>query len=367
MTAQITGSEQKKEFPVVTILTLVGTIGAAIIPILLNMYGSQISNKPDVNLAVTPNLNNDSRKSLIELRNHGSSTATNLSLTIQTPNNISSITNEFSSTDITIPKFNKTSLDMHVPKTINQRSLKLYIAKFSGGSGSIAKLETLMNNAKQNSSYYNYTLTAAYDQGSTTGKVMKPSDAPTLTNFPSKVAEYIVENPILVASEIAIIPIGWISIRWWLGKRFRNRAIRRMLRSMLGIRDVLKTASTFGYVSRDQFSLKIEDIYAGGHIFFSVGDLTIMHDLWQNLAFREEYVQAVTHRTTDRLTYHPSHPPKSIIYDDIYTPSLDSDTFLEEIKKTDPLFLEKIKKYNAECLSKLNEALEKIDWTKYRR
>jgi hypothetical protein len=64
------------------------------------------NNKADVNLAVIPNLNNDGRKALIELINRGSGATTNLSLTIQTPKKISSITNEFSSTDITIPKFN---------------------------------------------------------------------------------------------------------------------------------------------------------------------------------------------------------------------------------------------------------------------
>jgi hypothetical protein len=56
--ASQTGSEPKKTSVVqylLTILTIDGTIGAAAIPILLNMYSSQISNKPDVNLAVIPN------------------------------------------------------------------------------------------------------------------------------------------------------------------------------------------------------------------------------------------------------------------------------------------------------------------------
>jgi hypothetical protein len=126
------GSEEKKASSIaqylLTILTVAGTIGAAAIPILLNTYSSQLSNKPDVNLAVIPNLSNDSRRALIELTNHGSSAATNLSLTIQTPKNISSITNEFASTDITIPKLNNKLLDMHMLQPINQSSLKLNVA-----------------------------------------------------------------------------------------------------------------------------------------------------------------------------------------------------------------------------------------------
>jgi hypothetical protein len=169
-------SKQKKESQyLVTVLTAAGTVVAAIIPILLSTYSSQISSKPDVNLSIIPNFKNDSRQALIELTNHGSGTATNLSLIIQTPKNITSITNEFSSTDITLPQFDKKSLDMHISQSINQPSLKLNVAKFTGGSGSIIKLLTLM--AKQNLSYYNYAVTAAYDQGSTFGKVVKPSDA----------------------------------------------------------------------------------------------------------------------------------------------------------------------------------------------
>jgi hypothetical protein len=59
---------------------------------------------------------------------------------MEAPKKINSITNEFSTIDITIPKFNKTLLDMHVPKTINRSSLKLNIAKSTAGSGSMVKL-----------------------------------------------------------------------------------------------------------------------------------------------------------------------------------------------------------------------------------
>jgi hypothetical protein len=38
---------------------------------------------------------------------------------------------------------------------------------------------------------------------------------------------------------------------------------------------------------------------------------------------------------------------------------------VSSIRKADTLYLEKNEKYDEECLSKINEALEKINWTKY--
>jgi hypothetical protein len=80
-----------------------------------------------------------------------------------------------------------------------------------------------MDKATQKS--YNYIVSAAYDQGSTIGKIMKPSDVLTLNNFPNKVIEYVYENLVLVASELAIIPVTWIVLKWWLTKRYKNSAI----------------------------------------------------------------------------------------------------------------------------------------------
>jgi hypothetical protein len=79
----------------------------------------------------------------------------------------------------------------------------------------------LMDDATWNYTYDNYTVSAAYDQGSTIGKVMKRSDVLSCS-FPNKVAEYVVANPILVASELAIIPASWIILKWRLSKRLKK-------------------------------------------------------------------------------------------------------------------------------------------------
>ena len=380
-----TGSEQSKASSaqyLITILTIAGTLGAATIPVLLNTFSSQISNKPDVNLVVTPNLNHDSRKALTELTNRGSGTATNLSLTIQAPKNISTITNEFSSTDISISRFNKALLlDMHKPKTINQSSLKLYIAKFSAGSGSMIRLETLMDakDTKQDLSYYNYTVSAAYDQGSIMGKVMKTADTLTFSNLPSKIWQYIIENPILVASEIAIIPAGYITIRWWLNKRFKRHATGRMINSMLRIRrSLMKAGPTVDYVP--SFWWELKNIYISIGLFyyyFSLGDWIRIDDLVEILINRAAYVLNIKEEklrnelVEEKLLNELVDTGERLIlrFKGSYLFHESPDEIMgkktEEMRKTNPLYLEKMKKYDEECLSKINEALEKINWTKY--
>jgi hypothetical protein len=375
--ASQTGSEQSKASPsqyLITILTIAGTIGAAIIPILLNTYAGQTSNKPDVNLVVTPNLNHDGRKALIELTNRGSGAATSLSLTIQAPKNINTITNEFSSIDITMPRFNNVFLDMHAPKPINQSSLKLYIAKFSAGSGSVIRLETLMDgDAKQDSSYYDYTVSAAYDQGSTIGKVIRPSDMLSWSNFPNKVWEYVVENPILVASELAIVPATWIVLRWWSRKRFRNSHISIMKTTLLDLRRILKSvvradnmpefdsaARNVMFTSAAFLSALLKNL--GTSILFSVPDLIRIRDITEKLSM-ESYPIATLHFpfSERKRKSDGTHIPSSNDISNFYKEGLD------EFEKYHRKENEMLKTYYEDCLLKVNEALEKIDWTKYER
>jgi len=147
-------------------------------------------------------------------------------------------------------------------QSINQSSLKLNVAKFTGGSGSIIKLVTVMDNAKKNLTYYNYNVSAAYDQGSIFGKVIKPSDLLTLSNFPNKIAQYIVDNPILVASELAIIPVSWFVLKWWIGKRQRVHMYYAKT-NMLYNDGRLNENDIY---SLDQLKYDLRDTYANGKI-----------------------------------------------------------------------------------------------------
>jgi hypothetical protein len=48
-----------------------------------------------------------------------------------------------------------------------------------------------------------------------------------------------------------------------------------------------------------------------------------------------------------------------------HTSSVPICNMVSSIRKADTLYLKKNEKYDEECLSKINEALEKINWTKY--
>jgi hypothetical protein len=308
------------------ILSVMGTIAAASIPILLTSYSSHISNKPDVSVNVIPNADRDGRKALILVVNDGSSAATNMSLTIEANKKIISITNEFTSTSVTISGFNKTLFAMHTSRNINQPSIILNIARFVPGSGSIIKLVTFID-AKQDQFYYNYNVSAAYDQGSVMGKVLKPTSH-TLFQYLSNIAEYVVENPFLVASEIAVIPVTWIVLRWWLIKRIhsRSRLIYLLINQLLYSREILKN----NIDSEDHFSFGTPNFYSYALRYFEVDDLIRLQDLQTKLDNRIKYLSS------------PVSPKR-----------LETEAELS--------------KYNKDCLILIEDVLKNIDWTKYRK
>jgi hypothetical protein len=98
--------------------TVVSALAAAIIPIILNSFVSQISNAVHINVDVIPNMNNDGRRALIQVTNTGASFAKNLTLIIQTPKKINNVTNLFSTATLTLPV-----LTSQLYKCIHQRQL----------------------------------------------------------------------------------------------------------------------------------------------------------------------------------------------------------------------------------------------------
>jgi hypothetical protein len=98
--------------------TVVSALAAAIIPIILNSFVSQISNAVHINVDVIPNINNDGRRALIQVTNTGASFAKNLTLIIQTPKIINNVTNLFSTATLTLPV-----LTSQLYKCIHQRQL----------------------------------------------------------------------------------------------------------------------------------------------------------------------------------------------------------------------------------------------------
>jgi hypothetical protein len=86
-------------------------------------------------------------------------------------------------------------------------------------------------------------------------------------------------------------------------------------------------------------------MYVLGQTLFDLNDLILINDLAVKLFSRYDYL-------------HERYP---------YLFTLDEKRQLNAIQKLklDIVELDKIKKYNVDCLSKIDEILEKIDWRKY--
>ena len=65
----------------VIITSIIGLIGS---PIIITLIADYLF-KPNLSINIFPNLNDDGRKSILEIKNEGSKQATNISLLVLTP------------------------------------------------------------------------------------------------------------------------------------------------------------------------------------------------------------------------------------------------------------------------------------------
>jgi hypothetical protein len=93
---------------------------------------------------------------------------------------IISVAERIATSDVFMPQFNNSLLQMEIPYTINRSLLKLEVPKLTQGSGSIVELQILSNILSGNMSRstlsdtsdltdnpnYNYNFFVVYDQGS---------------------------------------------------------------------------------------------------------------------------------------------------------------------------------------------------------
>ncbi len=154
------------------ILVAIVGIVAAIAPFLITTIYNQIYSKPNVILDIIPNIEGNGQRTRFDIRNIGVVPATNLSLLIDSPKKIMTVTNIFSTSHLSLPDFNNTILHSNIPMTINERFLEIKAAKLVHGGGSDILIETLID-SKTNQSYEDYRASLIYDQGSTVGKKQK--------------------------------------------------------------------------------------------------------------------------------------------------------------------------------------------------
>ena len=223
----------RKDYGIPIIIAIVGII-PALFP-LQSIY-NQTFGKPHVNIQVMPSSN----KALIELTNGGYSPATNLSLFVETPKNITAVYKHFSTANITLLKYIHNLLEMHVQK-------------FVQGDGSKIILETIIDRGtlQPNEYYDNYTARASYDQGSDLGFVGKPTWEQL---FDRTFRGTVQNNPILFTILLYIyflivFPIAIAFSKKYLEKRKYNKLRIKynsiIMNEMITIRNILKNNSKY--------------------------------------------------------------------------------------------------------------------------
>jgi len=251
---------------------------------------------------------------------------------MEAPKKIMSVTNLFSTEDIELD--NNESLKMHEPTPIDQSFLKLKIPKLVPGDGSMIKLEMLMMDAQQNHTYYNYTVSAVYDQGSIIGKVLKPAPPATAGQILVNFINYIVENSVLVGMEVALIPLVYFILRWLTNKFFKRRWISQIVNGLITLRVTFldeSNPSTYQpydeYFTLNKFLNKFKDQ-------LDIDDRILLTDLniklfWHSLA--GEYAR------------------------------LKASNQLEGLK------LKQLLRRNRKTLGLIERALRTVDWAKYKK
>jgi hypothetical protein len=158
---------------------VVAVITVTLSPFLTFAISNLTSHNPFVQYGIYPNLFDDGRKAQILLENSGSAPATNLSLTITAPKNITKITNNFSAAysisvqqlpnrnnSLGIPEPIDTPVRLGIPENITSptSTLQIKIPKLVQGEGSVIRLQILNNGSS--SAKYAYAGAVIYDQGS---------------------------------------------------------------------------------------------------------------------------------------------------------------------------------------------------------
>ncbi len=158
-------SEVASKIAILTaILALAGTVVTALL-------GSTIITRfyyPVVEIVKEPVATLDEHKLRLTVSNYGSEPATNMTLFIKSPSRIHNVSNVFSTSTITLPQLNNTSLMMNnsvdLSDKLDTNFIILNTQKFTQGTGSKLILDITNEEGASN----DYVITAVYDQGSVT-------------------------------------------------------------------------------------------------------------------------------------------------------------------------------------------------------
>jgi hypothetical protein len=312
--------------PAIPIIVAIIGLSGFILPQFSTTLFNQVYNKPYLYMTIssTTNVASGLSRTSFNFTNSGTMPATNLSLILTAENKtIDYITNQLSTVNVTLanPRSPHSILEINQPNPINGSFVELHIKKFVNGGGS--RINLLVGS--RNTTIFDYTVYATYDQGST--KLWEPEISPEFN-----VLYYIFYFGTIVIAESVVF---WYIIRQIFKRRMRRFAngstqemivVRKELRESLSNSEIFSdeywtTPAFFGRARRRY--LPPPSVEQKRRRISNINDYMRIDDFYSILAERNSYIQ---------------------------NQALDGAALV---------------KLNKKCLELAENALEKIDWSKY--
>ncbi|HEY7082590.1 MAG TPA: hypothetical protein VH500_23105 [Nitrososphaeraceae archaeon] len=306
------------------IVAIIGMSGF-VVPAFSSVFINEIYKRPTINIDIGTEPEKD--KQIINITNSGPIPATNLSLIITANNHIiNNITNLFSTTNVFLVNPGPVSLlEMNHLKSINGLLLELRIKKLTNGGGSKIELAVGANGTTTK----DYVVYAIYDQGSE--KI--GTEEPHINGITSAFV-YLLGSGFLYLPLAESIVVIFIIYRVQIHKK--RRFLDQIINQMMAVRKLFRHDPLY----RIDFSS--DPLYQ-----------TLTDTTWKSGP------RGI--RMTSRKTISDTNDYLRI--DDFYSKLVERNSCIKNNQVIDDSVLEKL---NRQCLELAENALEKVDWSKYR-
>jgi hypothetical protein len=316
---------------IVAIIGIVGTIA----PIYINNKGPTT---PQLEIVSTPLTYldaasiNPSGNYGIFIRNFGNAPATNLSLFLNAcgffgirscPSEIHNITSGYSTVNMIVPQFNNASLERGVPLTVNGSLVKIQIARLVQGAGSVINLMSSVNDSR-----YPLTVYAVYDQGSTTGSTFKRTFIDSLYPLIDWYSVYV--GPLFLFYIIFYAIFFALLYRYIRRRKASKKFITGLTDNIMEVRRTLRDDHTNRVKLPDAWSESNMSVSRRHRAIKEVTDYLLLDDFYSTLGRRNNYLK-------------------------------DLDKERSDLARANTL-----SKHNEAVLAAAENALNKVDWNKYR-
>jgi hypothetical protein len=316
------------------VVAIIG-ISGVVLPIFSTVYVNQFYNKPSINIDI--GMRPEKGKQIINITNSGTVPATNLSLVITANNHIiNDVTNLLSTTNVFLMNPRPSSLlEINHLKPVKSLVLGLHIEKFANGDGSIIKLAIGATNTTPN----DYVVYATHDQGST---LMPPLPFFNTKNVSTAGAFFFIVAEFIV---VIYIPLA-------VKRRNRKRVVQQITKEMIEVRKSLRHNPLDPNTFESQDTFKSRWRWLPRPMPRPITDSGV-DTIWKVRYSRTGDSHKIIKETNDYIRV-----------DDFYSKLVERDSYIKNNNQVIDDFT--LAELNMQCLQLAEDALTKIDWSKYR-